>query len=102
MVNAVLKLAIVAAIGTLSGCGGVIGDAVRHVRTPDADICQKAMGLPIADAEENLDMGNADSVNNKKTGDQIRSYTKGNLKAVLTIDVAGRVIEADCEHFNKK
>jgi hypothetical protein len=102
MLKIILKLTVVAAIGSLSGCGGVFGDVVRHVRTPDAEICQKAMGLPIADAEENLDMGNADSVNNKITGDQIRSYTKGNLKAVLTIDAAGKVIEANCEPFNKK
>jgi hypothetical protein len=102
MVKIILTLAVVAAIGTLSGCGGVVGDAVRHVRTPDADICRTAMGLPVADAEENLDMGKADSVNNKKTGDQIRSYTKGNLKAELTIDAAGNVIEANCEPFQKK
>ena len=102
MLKIILTLAVVAAIGTLSGCGGMFGDAVRHVRTPDADICQKAMGLPIDDAEEDLDMGKPDSVNNNKTGEQIRSYTKGNLKAELTIDAAGKVIEADCEPFNKK
>ena len=102
MLKIILTLAVVAAIGTLSGCGGMFGDAVRHVRTPDADICQKAMGLPIDDAEEDLDMGKPDSVNNKKTGEQIRSYTKGNLKAELTINAAGKVIEANCEPFNKK
>jgi hypothetical protein len=101
MVKVILTLAVVAAIGTLSGCE-MLGDAVRHVRTPDAEICKKTMGLSIADAEENLDMGKADSVNNKKTGDQIRSYTKGNLKAELTIDAVGKVIEADCEHFKTK
>ena len=102
MLKIILTLAVVAAIGTLSGCGGMFGDAVRHVRTPDADICQKAMGLPIDDAEEDLDMGKPDSVNNKITGEQIRSYTKGNLKAELTINAAGKVIEANCEPFNKK
>jgi hypothetical protein len=102
MLKIILTLAVVAAIGTLSGCGGMFGDAVRHVRTPDADICQKAMGLPIDDAEEDLDMGKPDSVNNNKTGEQIRSYTKGNLKAELTINAAGKVIEANCEPFNKK
>jgi hypothetical protein len=101
MLKIILTLAAVAVMGTLSGCGGMFGDAVRHVRTPDADICQKAMGLPIDDAEENLDMGKPDSVNNK-TGEQIRSYTKGNLKAVLTVNAAGKVIEANCEPFNKK
>jgi len=102
MLKIILTLAVVAAIGTLSGCGGMFGDAVRHVRTPDADICQKAMGLPIDDAEEDLDMGKPDSVNNNRTGEQIRSYTKGNLKAELTINAAGKVIEANCEPFNKK
>jgi len=102
MVKIILTLAVAAAIGTLSGCGGMVGDAVRHVRTPDADICEKTIGLSIADAEENLDMGKADSVNRKKTGDQIRSYTKGNLKAELTIDAAGKVVEANCEPFKKK
>jgi len=102
MLKIILTLAVVAAIGTLSGCGGMFGDAVRHVRTPDADICQKAMGLPIDDAEEDLDMGKPDSVNNKQTGEQIRIYTKGNLKAELTINAAGKVIEANCEPFNKK
>jgi len=102
MQKIILTLAAVAVIGTLSGCGGMFGDAVRHVRTPDADICQKAMGLPIADAEEDLDMGKPDSVNNKKTGEQIRSYTKGNLRAELTVNAAGSVIEANCEPFNKK
>ena len=102
MLKIILTLAVVAAIGTLSGCCGMFGDAVRHVRTPDADICQKAMGLPIDDAEEDLDMGKPDSVNNNKTGEQIRSYTKGNLKAELTINAAGKVIEANCEPFNKK
>jgi hypothetical protein len=102
MVKVFLTLAVVAAFGTLSGCGGVIGDAVRHVRTPDAEICQKTMGLSIADAEEKLDMGKADSVNNKKTGDQIRSYTKGNLRVELTIDAAGKVIESNCVPFKKQ
>ena len=102
MVKVILTLAVVAAFGTLSGCGGVVGDAVRHVRTPDADICQKTMGLSIAEAEEKLDMGKADSVNNKRAGNQIRSYTKGNLKAELTIDAAGKVIEANCVPFNKQ
>ena len=101
MQKTILTLAAVAVIGTLSGCGGMFGDAVRHVRTPDADICQKAIGLPIDDAEENLDMGKPDSVNNK-TGGQTRIYTKGNLKAELTIDAAGKVIEADCKPFSKK
>ena len=98
----ILTLAVVAAIGTLSGCGGMVGDAVRHVRTPDAEICENTVGLSVADAEDKLDMGKADSVNKKKTGDQIRSYTKGNLKAELTIDSAGKVIEASCEPFKKK
>jgi hypothetical protein len=41
------------------------------------------MSVTIAEAEENLDMGDADSVNNNKTGDQVRSNSKRNLKAVL-------------------
>jgi hypothetical protein len=101
MVKIILTLAAVAAIGTLSGCE-MAGDAVRHIRTPDAEVCKKTMGLSIADAEENLDMGKADSINNKKTGDQIRRYTKGNLKAELTIDAGGKVIEANCEHVKAK
>jgi hypothetical protein len=102
MKQIILTLAVVAVMGTLSGCGKMFGDAVRHVRTPDADICEKTMGLSIADAEENLDMGKADTVNKKQTGDQIRIYTKGNLRAELTIDVAGKVIAANCEHFKKQ
>ena len=102
MVKIILTLTALAAFGTLSGCGGLVGATVRQVRTPDADICQKAMGLPVADAEKSMDMGKADSINNKKSGDQIRSYTKGNLKAELTIDAAGKVVAADCEPFKKK
>jgi hypothetical protein len=102
MLEIILKLTVVAAIGTLVGCSGMFGDAVRHVRTPDAEICQKTIGLSIADAEENLDMGKADSVNTRQTGDQIRSYTKGNLKAELAINATGKVIEADCKPFHKQ
>jgi len=102
MKKIILTLAVVAAMGTLSGCGGLVGDAFRHVRTPDAEVCEKTVGLAIADAEEDLDMGDAVSVNKKKTGDQIRIYTKGNLKAELAIDVAGKVVEATCEPIKKQ
>jgi hypothetical protein len=83
MLKIILTLAVVAAIGTLSGCGGMFGDAVRHVRTPDADICQKTMGLPIDDAEEELDMGSRTVLIIKKPANRSGVIQKETLKRSL-------------------
>ena len=103
MKRIILAIIAIATAATLTGCVGSLGRSIYNAAaTPDADVCTKTLGKNIADAEKAINMGKADSVKKKLSGDQIRAYSKGSLKAELTVGTDGIVIEAACDQIPSK
>jgi len=97
-----LLIAVALTTSTITGCAG---SAVRGIynmtATPDAAVCDSTLGLTISAAEQKLNMGKPDAVK-RKAGKNVRLYTKGSLKAELTIGQDGKVSDASCEQIDSK
>ena len=103
MKRIILAIIAIATAATLTGCVGSLGRSIYNAAaTPDADICSKTLGLNVAEAEKSLNMGKADSVKKKISGDLVKVYSKGSLKAELVIAPDGKVLEATCEQIPSK
>ena len=97
------KIALIAAViltaSTMTGCAGsMVRGAYNLAATPDAAVCDVTLGLTISAAEQKLNMGKPDAV--KRKGNlNVRTYTKGSLKAELSVGKDGLVSDASCEQI---
>ena len=98
MKRIILAVVALATVSTLTGC---VNSGIRQLynlkATPEAEVCDKTLGLNIVEAEKALNMGKADSSRKKVSGEQVKVYSKGALRAELKIAPDGKVLEAVCE-----
>ena len=99
--HAALFITLTLAASALTGCAGspIVG-LYNIAVTPKATVCDSVQSLKLADAEKALNMGDPDAVR-RKAGANIRTYTKGNRKAVLTVK-DGVVVDAVCGGKDEK
>ena len=99
MKRLIFTILAITAVATLSGCATShsymsVSGQIHRLRTPDKKVCN-LVGKTADEAEKTLDMGKMDAISYSTTG-EIRTYSKGNLRAILTIDKTNTVVNVDC------